>query len=135
MDIEEYKFSIAELAQLHRNLGHTPAGSMYSASRHPIETGASDQEKIFEVASQCKKFHLFTKQLNRSRAALAEQCTFNFDVALDIMFIRQVPILHVVCKTTHLFCAAVIPKQDSSTMWITSMTIWVGPHTGGPHSV
>ena len=35
----EYLFSTNELAQVHRNLGHAPAGSVYNASRaYPIDT-------------------------------------------------------------------------------------------------
>lgn len=137
MENAEYLFSMAELAQVHRNLGHAPAGSVYSALRraYPIETGASDLDKLVEVTKQCKGCQLFTKQPNRYRAVLPEQCVFNFDVAIDVMFIRQVPILHAVCKQTHFSRAAVLPKQDSYTMWTTFMTIWVIPYLGVPHNL
>lgn len=100
-----YLFSVAELAKGHRNLGHAPAGSVYSAlcRAYPIETGASNLKKLVQITKKCKRCQLFTKQLNRYRTMLPEQCLFNFDVDIDVMFIRQVPVLHAVCKQTHFF--------------------------------
>lgn len=110
---------------------------MYSALRraYPIETGSSDLDKLVEVTKQCKGCQLFTKQPNRYRAVLPEQCVFNFDVAIDVMFIRQVPILHAVCKQKHFSRAAILPKQDSYTIWATFMTIWMIPYLGVPHNL
>lgn len=137
IDGTEFLFSMSELAQVHRNLGHAPAGSVYSALRraYPIEAGASDLDKLAEVTKQCKGCQLFSKQPNRYRAVLPEQCVFNFDVAINVMFIRQVPILHAVCKQTHFSRATVIPKQDSFTIWTAFMTMWVIPYLGVPYNL
>ena len=82
---DECLFSVSKLAQIHRNLGHAPAGSVYSALRRSqlIETGCSDLEKLINIGKQCKGCQLFAKQPNRYRAVLPDQCVFNYDVALD----------------------------------------------------
>lgn len=51
------------------------------------------------------------------------------------MFIRQVPILHTVCKQTHFSRATVLPKQDSYTMWTAFMTICVILYLGVPQNL
>ena len=114
----EYLFSVSELAQVHRNLGHAPAGSVYSALRraYPIETGASDLRKLTEIGEQCKGCQLFSKQPNRYHAVLPGQCVFNYDVAVDVMFIHRNAILHAVCPQTHFSRAALLPKQESYTL-------------------
>lgn len=126
---------MAELAKVHQNLGHASAGSVYSALRRacPIKTGASDLDKLCVVTEQCKDCQLFSKQPNRYRPVLPEQCVFNFDVAIDIMLIGQVPILHAVCKPKHFSRAAILSKQDSYAMWTTFMSIWVIPYLGVSH--
>lgn len=136
-DTDDYLFAMSELAQIHRNLGHAPAGSVYSALRraYPIETGASDLEKLQAVAAQCKDCQLFSRQPNRYRAVLPEQFVFNYDVALDVMFIAGHPILHTVCRQTHFSRAAPLPQQDSYTIWVTFMTIWVVPYLGVPFNL
>lgn len=70
---DEYLSSIAERSQVHRNLGHAPVGSDYSALRraYPIETVAVDLEKQMESTKQCKGCQLFTKQKNRFRTVIS----------------------------------------------------------------
>ena len=120
----DYLFSSAELAQVHRNLGHVPAGAVYSALRraYPIETDATDLEKLKQVVAQCKGCQMYSRQPNRYRAVLPDQCVFNYDVAVDVMFIDKNPILHIVCRQTHFSRAALLPKQDSYTIWQMFMT-------------
>lgn len=133
----EYLFSSTELAQIHRNLGHAPPGSVYSALRHayPVETGATDLKKLENITKSCKGCQLYSKQPNRYRAVLPEQCIFNFDVAIDVMFIRGQAILHAVCRQTHFSRAAPLQKQDSYTLWQTFMSIWVTPYLGVPYNL
>lgn len=50
---------------------------------------------------------------NGYRAILPEQCTFNFDVAIDITFIKQQPILHAVFEQTHFLRAASLAKKPA----------------------
>lgn len=133
----DYLFSTAELAQVHRNLGHATAGSVYSALRraYPIETGASDLDKLKMITKQCKGCQMFSKQPNRYRAPLPDQCVFNYDVAVDVFFILSQPILHVVCRQTHFSRAAPLPRQDSYTLWMTFMKLWVIPYLGAPYNL
>lgn len=133
----EFLFSSSELAQIHRNLGHAPAGAVYSALRrtYSIETDTSDLTKLQQINEQCKGCQLYSKQPNRYRAVLPYQCVFNFDVALDVMFIYQRPILHAVCRQTHFYRAVVLKKQDSYTIWYTFMRNWVAPYLGVPHNL
>ena len=133
----EYLFSMIELAQIHRNLGHAPPGSVYSTLRraYPIEAEASDLEKLQAVTKQCNGCQLFSLQPNRYRAVLPDQCVFNYDVALDVMFFTKIPILHAVCLQTHFSRAAILPKQDSYTTWCVFMTIWVTPYLDVPFNL
>lgn len=132
----EYLFSISELAQVCQSLGHAPAESLYSALRraYTIKIGSSDIDKLIEVTEQCKGCQLFTEQLNRYHAVLPEQCVFNFNVAINVMFIEQVLILHAVSKQTPFSRAAILSKQDSYTIWTTFVSIWVIPYLGVPHN-
>lgn len=133
----DFLFSSSELAQIHRNLGHAPPGSIYSALRraYPIETGASDLVKLQEISKSCKACQLNSITPNRYRVVLPEQCVFNFDVALDVMFIRSQPVLHAVCRRTHFSRATPLPKQDSYTIWESFMRIWVTPYLGVPYNL
>jgi len=131
----EFLFSTCELAQIHRNLGHAPAGTVYSALRlvYPIEAGASDLEKLQNITAQCKGCQLCAQQPNRYRAVLPDHCVFNYDVTIDVMFISGTPILHAVCRQIHFSRAVLRPRQDSYKIWMTFMTTWVTPYLGVPN--
>lgn len=49
----EIIFSMRELAQIHRNLGHAPVGSVYSSLRraYPIETDVTDVDKLQAITT------------------------------------------------------------------------------------
>lgn len=86
-------------AQIHQNLGHAPAGAVFSALKraYPIQTEASDLTKLQDITNFCKSCQLYAKQPSRYRAVLLDQCDFSFDVAIDVMYIYNHPTLHIVC--------------------------------------
>lgn len=133
----EILFSFIELAQMHKNFGHAPPGSVYSVLKrgYPIETSASDLTKLLEITAQCKGCQFKARGPNRTRVLLPEHCVFNFDVALDVMFEEQKPILQAVCRQTHFSRAAVTERQTSKALWETFMRIWVIPYLGVPTNV
>lgn len=128
---------MSELAQIHRNLGHAPAGSVYSALRraYQIETNASDLEKLKFINQKCKAGYLYTPKPNRYREVLSDHCVLSFDIVAYVMFIRKIPILHVVCRQRHLFWACVLLAQDSHFFWSSFMSIWVVPYLGVPFNL
>lgn len=135
LNVNDFLFSSAELAQIHKNLGYAPPGSVYSALRrtYPVETGVSNLQKLQGISKFCKGCQLYSKQSNRYRTILSDRFVFNFDVAIYVMFIRGQPILHAFCRQTHFSRAAPLAKQGSYTIWETFMTIWVAPYLGVPY--
>lgn len=90
MDNIECIFSSVELVQVFQNLGNAASRPMYNELHHEysVETGAAGLNKLFHITKRCKACHLFTKQPNRQRVVLIELCAFNFDVIINITFIK-----------------------------------------------
>lgn len=86
-----FLFATVELAWIHRNLGHASAGAVYSALKlaYPIETDATDLIKLHKFTKSCKVCWLYAKQPNRCWAVLPDQCVFNFNVAINVMYIKN----------------------------------------------
>lgn len=108
----------SELVQVHRNLGHAPAGSVYSALRraYPIETNYSDLEELEDITEQYKQCHLWAKQPNQYRALLPDNCLSDFVVAVNVRYLKQQLILHVVCRQTYFSRATSLLKQEPFTI-------------------
>lgn len=130
-------FETSELAQAHRDLGHASAESVYSALRraYSIEAGVSDLENLIETKKQCRGCGIFSKQPYRYRAVYPQQSVFNFDVAIEVMFIPQVHVLYAACKQAQFSPATVLIKQDSFRTWTAFMTMWVIPYLGVPYNL
>lgn len=60
---------------------------------------------------------------------------YNYDVAVDVIFINIIPMLHAVWRQIHFSRAIPLPKQDSNTLWMAFMTIWVTPYLGVPYNL
>ena len=71
----------------------------------------------------------------RYRSAAPDDIVFNLDVAIDIMFIDGIPIIHAVCKQTHLSRAAILRAQDGMIIWETFMKMWACPYLGAPDNL
>lgn len=129
--------SFSELTQLHKNFGHAPPGSVYSALKrgYPVETSPSDLEKLKEITAQCNGCQFKARGPNRTRVLLPEHYVFNFDVAIDVMFEEGKPILHAVCRQTHFSRATVYERQTSKALYEAFMRIWAIPYLGVPTNV
>lgn len=132
-----FLFSTMELAQINRNLGYAPAEAVFSVLKlaYSIETEVSDLHKLQDITQSCKGCLLYSKQPNRCRAVLPDRCIFNFDVAIDVMYIQNHPVLHIVCRQTHFSIAALLPRMDSFTIWTVFMQTWVIPYLGVPFNL
>lgn len=114
----KFRLSFTELAQIRRNVGHAPLESIYTTLRraYPVETGANDlQQKLQKITKSYKVCKLHSKKPNRYHAILSGHGVFNFDDAINVIFIRVQPILYAVYRQTYFSCAASLAKQDSYT--------------------
>lgn len=125
-------FRTIELAQIHRIIGHVSAGAIFNALKRacPIVTEASDLSKLQDITKSCKGCQLYVEQPNRYQVVLPNQCVFNFDVAIDVMYIDNHATLQIVCKQSHFSCAILLSKLDLITLWSAYMQTWVIPYLG-----
>lgn len=135
--VNEVLFTETELYKLHRNLGHTTAENMFRVLRraYPLDTTDEDKRKLHLLTENCFACEKYKRMPQRYRFLSPDDLIFIHDVAIDIIVIDGIPILHAVCKHTHLSRAAVLPKQDGRTIWETFMQIWVCPYLGAPRNI
>lgn len=132
-----YFFSTSELAQVHCNLGHAQHELIHSPLRqaHPIKTGSTVLSKLQKITKSCKGRQLYSKQPNRYRSTLLDQCIFSYNIAVSVTFIVSHSIFYVVCRQTHFSPAFPLPKQYSFETWQLFMTIWVTPYISVPYNL
>lgn len=103
LDHNQILLSFTELPQAHKIFWHAPPSSVYNVLKHgyPIETSSSGLKKLTEITAQCMACQLKVRGLNRTLVIIPEQCVFNLDVSIEVMFEEQTPILKAVYRHTH----------------------------------
>ena len=123
-----------DLITLHKKFSHVYPQKPFNLLKKANENvGNSDLSILKEISQECYPCQKFTRDPLRYVASAPEDIQFNHEVALDIMYIRKRPILHVLCAGTRFNVAAFVEDRSSETIWKTFNKIWINPYSGAPH--
>jgi hypothetical protein len=92
-----------ELRQLHRRFGHpstTKLHDLLERSDHEVEKAAL--KKLTKFCTFCQKY---AKSPERFKFTLKDDVNFNYSIIVDVMYIENHPILHVVDDATRFQAA------------------------------
>ena len=107
-----------ELRQLHRRFGHPSADRMYKIL---TRAGHDDiDKKVTERLTQfCHQCQMHGTAPGRFKFTLTDDLEFNFQVLVDIMFINNRPVLHIVDAATSFQAARFLRDMTSKEVWDT----------------
>ena len=112
-----------ELRQLHRRFGHPSATKLrllLEQSGHKINKQTLD--KLTKYCSYCQKHG---KLPGRFKFTLRDDINFNFTIFVDIMYIDNSPILHVVDKATQYQAVKWLQNISSKHTWNIFHLCWI----------
>lgn len=119
-----------ELRQLHRRFGHPSAARLrllLERSGHEINKPTLD--KLTKYCSYCQKHG---KSPGRFKFTLRDDVNFNFTIFVDIMYIDNSPILHVVDEATRYQAAKWLQNISSKHTWDVLRLCWIDCYLGPP---
>lgn len=64
---------------------------------------------------------LYSMPPSRYPIVLSNQCTFNFDFTIDVVYTNSSPVPHIICEKAHYIRAAIISNMDFFTFWLSFM--------------
>jgi hypothetical protein len=64
-----------------------------------------------------------------------QEVAFNQEVLLDVMYYKNLPILHVIDAGTHFSAARFLPRVDTNTVWNAFLQCWSSAYIGHPESL
>jgi hypothetical protein len=123
--IDEAKKSIAwchftetELRQLHRRFGHPAAERL-----HRLLTRASydeiDKATIKKITKFCHQCQMHSNAPGCFKFTLRDDMEFNYQVLVDIMFIDEKPVLHILDMATSFQAARFLRNMTAKEVWDT----------------
>ena len=121
-----------ELRQLHRRFGHpsmTKLRALLEQSGHGNDLDKTVLEKLTKYCIFCQKH---SKSPGRFKFTLRQDVNFNHSVIVDIMYIDNSPIFHVVDEATRFQAAKWLSNVSTKHTWDTLRLCWIDVYLGPP---
>ncbi|CDF36767.1 unnamed protein product [Chondrus crispus] len=131
-------FTESELMKVHRHFHHPDSERLYSvmSRAEPDKTSPEVLRTLKRISSTCDLFQRRSRAPHRFRASLPDaDVVFNRTLCLDLMYLENTPVLHVVDKDTKFSAAAFLGKETADATWNTFMNIWVCVYIGFPDAM
>lgn len=121
-----------EIRRLHRRFGHPSAEKLrllLERSGHDEGLDKAALERLTKYCSFCQKHG---KSPGRFKFTLTEDIDFNYSIIVDIMYIDNSPILHVVDESTRFQAAKWLANITAKHTWDTLRLCWIDVYLGPP---
>jgi hypothetical protein len=130
IDQEESWLTRGELQRLHRRFGHPSADRLHKV----LERSGHDvpRESINWLTKYCKHCQLFQKSPGRFKFSLKDDVSFNSEIIVDVFWIENKPIIHVVDEATRYQAARWLENSSSKHTWDVLRMCWIDVYVGPP---
>ena len=96
-------------------------------------TGPETQKKIIDNPTKyCTHCQKHRKSPGRFKSIFKEDVNFNYSILVDIIYIDDNPILHVVDKATRFQAATWLNNMSAKHTWDTLRLCWIDVYIGPP---
>lgn len=124
-----------ELRRLHRRFGHPSVERLYKLlynAGHEVE-----RETLNQLAKFCHFCQKFGKSPGRFRFTLREQddVNFNFNIIVDVMYINNSPVLHIVDEATRFQAGRWLQDISAKHTWDILRMCWIDTYLGPPDQI
>lgn len=122
-----------ELRQLYRRFGHPSVGKLHKVLEC---TGHKTDTKIIDnLTKYCIHCQKHRKSPGRFKFTLKEDANFNYSIFVDIIYIDDSPILHVIDKATRFQAARWLNNIFAKHTWETLRLCWIDVYIGLPDPI
>ena len=128
-------FTRNELQRIHKHFWHPSASKLFNLLKrtHPEDTSSETLKILNEIQSACRTCAVYSKGPHRFRVSFPkEECVFNHELALDLMWLKKKPVLHVVDTSTHFSAAIFLPSKSTVDIWHAFLACWSTAYVGHP---
>lgn len=131
-DLNPCYLTDTELRQLHRRFGHPSAMRLrllLERSGHGDDLDKNVLDRLTKYCTFCQKHG---KSPRRFKFTLRDDINFNFSIIVDIMYIDNSPVLHIVDESTRYQAARWLRDVSAKHTWDTLRLCWIDVYLGPP---
>ncbi|RAL62549.1 hypothetical protein DID88_004400 [Monilinia fructigena] len=119
-----------DLRQLHRRFGHPSARKFHKV----LQRAGYDESHsaIKHLTKYCEHCQLHGKSPGRFKFSLQDDTEFNHTILVDVMYIANQPILHIVDEATRYQAARWLENMTAKNAWDALRACWIDVYVGPP---
>ena len=113
-------FTRNELKRIHKHMWHPSASKLYNILKrtHPKDTTCDTLKILEEISAACSTCTTLSRNPHRFRVTLPkDRCIFNHELAIDLVWLKKKPVLHVVDTHTNFSAAIFLPSKSTKDIW------------------
>lgn len=120
-----------ELRRLHRRFGHPATNRLYTLL---TKAGYEDVDHsiLKEIEKFCHSCQLNSQSPRRFKFTLKDDCEFNYEIMVDVMYLSNRPVLHVVDIATAFQAGRFLPSISAKDTWEALRCLWIDTYQGPP---
>ena len=120
-----------ELRRLHRRFGHPATNRLYQLLE---KAGHDDVDKgtLEMIAKSCHHCQMHSTAPRRFKFTLKDDHEFNYEILVDVMYLNNRPVLHVVDSATAFQGARFLPSMSAKDTWEVLRSLWIDTYQGPP---
>ncbi|KAF7570061.1 hypothetical protein PtrM4_100630 [Pyrenophora tritici-repentis] len=120
-----------ELRRLHRRFGHPAVTRLVKLLK---DAGYNDFEErtLEEVTKFCHHCQLHSSAPRRFKFTLKDDHHFNYEILVDVMYLSNKPVLHVVDSSTAFQGARFLSAISAKETWQALRILWIDTYQGPP---
>ena len=129
-------FTKPQLQKLHRQFFHPSAMKLFNLLRkaRPEEATTETLQILEDICKSCDPCQRIKNAPSRFKVSFgAEHVSFNERIILDIMYMRDKPVLHIVDEGTRFTAARFLSSVSTKAVWDAILQCWAYIYTGLPN--
>ena len=135
---QDIRFTKAELQKLHLHFFHANAQKLFNLLKRarPDSVNSDTRNALEEIAKACRNCHQHSPRPYRFRVSIpADDVKFNHEVAVDLMWLKGRPLLHIVDTHTRFQNAILLKGESAQDVWDAFVEGWASVYIGYPNRI
>lgn len=130
-------FTEQELRRLHRRFGHPSTDKLMNFLKRADENNLKSNTRsiLQNIVKSCTACQLYAQKPRRFKFTIRENKEFNHTVYVDIFYIDNHPILHVVDEATNYQAAKWLRRVNTESVWKALKLCWIDVYIGPPEVI
>ncbi|EED14740.1 conserved hypothetical protein [Talaromyces stipitatus ATCC 10500] len=123
-----------EMRRLHRRFGHPAVDRLHKVLKRAGHLDV-DYKMLAQIEEFCHHCQINRQAPRRYRFTLHDDCEYNYEIVVDVMYLDGKPVLHIVDWATSFQAARFLKSLSTKDTWEALRAAWIDTYLGPPNVI